>query len=77
MGIAKRGNQYVYGKRDLFSVVIAFRYLLQKEDFHTFKSMLGKTIDRFIASTTHVTYQELLREMGFPGNWKKISSYRL
>jgi abortive infection bacteriophage resistance protein len=77
LGIAKKGTQYIHGKRDLFSVVIAFRYLLQKKDFIDFKSVLGKTIDRFIAQTTHVTYNDLLLEMGFPANWKKISSYKI
>ena len=75
--IAKKGTQYVYGKRDLFSVVIAFRYLLRKEDFYSFKSMLGKILDHFAAGTTNVTHYELLHEMGFPANWKKISSYRI
>jgi len=75
--IARKGNQYVYGKKDLFSVVIAFRYLLQKDDFYTFKRVLVRTMDRFISKTTHVTYGELLHEMGFPVNWEKISSYKI
>lgn len=28
LGISKNGSKYIYGKNDLFSVVIAFRYLL-------------------------------------------------
>ena len=28
MSISLKGGQYVFGKRDLFAVVIAFRYLL-------------------------------------------------
>lgn len=75
--IAKRGHQYIYGKRDLFSVVIAFRYLLPKEDFLMFKKILGKTMDRFIVQIKNISYCELRHEMGFPENWKKISSYRV
>jgi len=75
--IAKKGTQYVYGKRDLFGVVIAFRYLLQKDDFCVFKGALSKAIDRFIASTAHVSSGELLHEMGFPTNWKKVSSFKV
>ena len=75
--IAKKGSQYVYGKRGLFSVVIAFRYLLQKDDFRAFKDALGKIIDRFVVNTTHVSNNELLHEMGFPINWKKISSFKV
>lgn len=37
LSIPKRGTQYLYGKRDLFALVIAFRYLLPSEDFKKFK----------------------------------------
>jgi len=77
LGVSKKGNQYVYGKNDLFGLVIAFRYLLQKEEFILFKRSLAKEIERFIAKTTHITYNELLHEMGFPINWTKISAYKV
>ena len=35
LGISKNGSKYIYGKNDLFSVVITFRYLLPKTDFFT------------------------------------------
>jgi len=77
LGIAKRGRQYIYGKRDLFSVVIAFRYLLQKEEFILFKRTLSREINGFISKTNQITKQELLHEMGFPNNWTKITSYKI
>ncbi len=43
----KKGIQYVYGKRDLFGVVIAFRYLLPKESFLDFKSSLIKVLHTY------------------------------
>jgi len=77
MKIAKKGTQYVYGKKDLYSAVIAFRYLLQKEDFYKFKRLLSRTIDTFITQTSNVTMNELLHEMGFPESWKKVSSFKV
>jgi hypothetical protein len=50
---------------------------LQKEEFILFKRSLAKEIERFIAKTTHITYNELLHEMGFPINWTKISAYKV
>lgn len=73
--IPKKGNQYINGKGDLFSVVIALRYLLQAKHFKAFKKELNQSIDRFISQTTHVTMAELLCIMGFPENWKKVSAY--
>lgn len=37
--ILRKGNQYIYGEQDLFAVVIAFRYLLPKEDFLCLKEI--------------------------------------
>ena len=68
---------YQYGKNDLFAVVIAFRYLLPKQEFLEFKRVLTAQLDNFLKSTTHISEEELLRAMGFPANWKKISLYRL
>lgn len=33
LNIPEKGSKYKYGKNDLFSVVIAFRYLLPQNDF--------------------------------------------
>jgi len=75
--IAKKGNQFLLGKRDLFCVVISLRYLLREKDFKQFKGKLGRIINQYLANTTHVIESDLLDKMGFPSNWKKISSYRL
>ena len=77
MGIAKNGRQYIYGKKDLFGVVIAFRYLLQRGEFIEFKRTLSRTINQFLSKTSNVSPEELLHEMGFPANWKKIASFKI
>lgn len=75
--IPKQGSQYIYGKQDLFAVVIAFRYLLSKEDFCIFKRNLTLEIGRVNKKLIHITETELLRHMGFPTNWKNISHCRI
>lgn len=74
--IPKRGAQFIYGKKDLFGVVIACRYLLSKPDFGRFKKELDKAITSYLNSTSFLNESEILSEMGFPQNWKKISKYR-
>lgn len=76
LGIPKNGSQYTYGKRDLFALVISFRYLLPDEDFKKFKASLSRILKHYIDSTTAMTEIDLYKYMGFPANWKKISSYR-
>lgn len=75
--IPKRGNQYIYGKQDLFAIVIAFRYLLPKEDFINFKKKLVREIEKLNKELLHITESELLEQMGFPANWENITRYRL
>ena len=77
MSIPKQGIQYLYGKNDLFSVVIAFRYLLPQEDFAVFKRKITREITNVTGKLLHITEDELLERMGFPQNWKNISRYRL
>lgn len=77
LGIPKQGNQYIYGKQDLFAVVIAFRYLLPKEDFTNFKRKLIREIGKLNKRLVHITEKELLEQMGFPEKWRNIARYRL
>jgi abortive infection bacteriophage resistance protein len=77
MEIPLNGEQYIYGKKDLFAVVIAFRYLLPAKDFLSFKRKLSQYIDRVAHSVIHISETELLHQMGFPQNWKNITRYRL
>lgn len=75
--ISQRGTQYICGKRDLFAVVIAFRYLIPTQAFITFKEALAKEIDLFCAKCSALSQDELLAKMNFPSNWKNITCDRL
>ena len=77
MKIPKLGNQYLYGKHDLFAVVISFRYLLNKDDFMIFKRKLSYLIKSFARKTNSSKKNKLLHSMGFPENWMNISRYKI
>lgn len=77
MKIPQRGKQYIYGKHDLFAVVIAFRYLLNKEEFRAFKKDFSQLINRFGKCTDPRTKNKLLETMGLPLNWSSISRYKI
>lgn len=77
LNIPQTGTQYIYGKRDLFSLVIAFRYLLPKEDFFLFKKDLVRIIKQYLKGSNRLTELELLKYMGFPQNWKDITRYKI
>ncbi|MCC8067812.1 MAG: Abi family protein [Clostridiales bacterium] len=77
LGISRKGNQYVLGKSDLFSVVIAFRYLLPRSEFIDFKKQLVKLMNSVLVHSHTLTEPMLLNAMGFPQNWRNITRYKL
>lgn len=76
LSIPKNGQEYIYGKRDYFSVVLAFRYLLPHEDFLAFKRQLSKLLDHAAEQNSKIPMTNLFHMMGMPTNWKKITAYQ-
>lgn len=76
LDILKNGSKFIYGKNDLFSVVIAFRYLLPKSDFQQFKVQMVRLLTRHEKRSSCLTINHLLEYMGFPQNWKDITKFR-
>lgn len=73
--IPQNGEQFIYGKKDIFSSVIALRYLLPKESFNQFESELSRCIDTYLEKATRITQEQLYSYMGFPLNWQDIRQY--
>lgn len=76
LDIPRKGTQYLYGKRDLFAIVIALKYLLPAKDFIKFKNSLSNIIKHYTSCSFAIDENSLYTLMGFPKNWIKISSYR-
>ncbi|MCR4874664.1 MAG: Abi family protein [Clostridia bacterium] len=76
MNLAKKKEQYKQGKKDLFAVVIALRYLIEESDFKEFIKQLKELVDGVINNCSHISEEQLYKYMGFPNNWSKITSYK-
>ena len=73
LGISRlTSGDYAHGKRDLFAVVIALRYMLEDNHFKIFfnklKDILTNHPDNIIFPKT-----ELIKSMGFSTNWNDVS----
>jgi abortive infection bacteriophage resistance protein len=76
LSIPLKSSEYIYGKRDLFAIVIAFKYLMSKKDFRSFNNQLTRIIYNYTKITTAIQESELNRLMGFPPHWEKITRYK-
>lgn len=77
LNISMNGEQYVFGRRDLFATVISLRYLLNKPDFLEFKRQLKHEMTKVIKRSHSLTKEVLLSSMGFPTDWERISQLSL
>lgn len=67
----KKGN-YQYGTRDLFSVVIILKLLLEKEQFSNFYIEIINSIEILKKKLTTINIDKVMNKMGFPKNYKKL-----
>ena len=72
-----RGGMYTIGKKDYFGLVIAFRYLLRRDEFLKYKQSLKRLISQYCKKSKRLTMNDLLKQMGMPANWKTITRYKL
>ncbi len=74
LNIRKKNTQYAQGKEDLFAVIISLKYLLKKDQLNTLVFETEAIIKRLHNQTNQIQQPQLYRYMGFPENWKDISS---
>lgn len=72
VGVPRSGEQFLHGKRDLFSMMIALWYLLPENDFKKFKRHFTQILRHYLTYSKALSYQELLGMMGFPVKWQLI-----
>ncbi len=70
--IKSNNMNYQYATRDLFSIVISLKMLLEKSDFNCFYKKLLKDIKHLEKSISTIDFQNILDKMGFPPNYKKL-----
>ncbi len=73
LGIQKKGDTYVFGKNDLFSIVIALRCVLLPDLYSQLVVDIENEISVFNKKGNWLSSECLLHEMGFPQNWADIS----
>lgn len=67
----KNGN-YQYATRDLFSIIIILKLLLEKEQFSRFYNEIIKSIEELKKELHTISIDKVLYKMGFPSNYKKL-----
>ncbi len=72
LNIPLMNDEYIYGKNDLFSVVIILKYLLREEEFRHFAYEIDYEINILDGKVTSVSIDKIMDRIGFPANWRDI-----
>lgn len=73
MDIEKKDNEYIYGKNDLFALVIIMKIMLIPDEFKLLVDEIDYEINRLDAKIDVIPLELILHRIGFPNNWREIA----
>jgi abortive infection bacteriophage resistance protein len=65
-------GDYIYGKDDIFALVIILKQLLRDDDFHAMINEIAYEVDILSGKLNSIDVSKVLDAMGFPENYKEI-----
>ncbi|MFV0250284.1 MAG: Abi family protein [Bacilli bacterium] len=71
--IERDNEEYIYGKNDLFALIIIMKQMLTKNQFHDLVFQIGYEIDILDGKVDIVPLNSILNKIGFPDNWRGIA----
>ncbi len=72
LNIPVEKDEFIYGKNDLFAIVIIMKKMLTEEEFSEFIFEVGYEIDILDSVVDTVPLCSILNKIGFPDNWRDI-----
>lgn len=73
LGIERVDDTYIFGKNDLFAVLIILKQMLTEQQFVDLINEVGYEIDVLDGKVDTVPLNSILNRIGFPHNWRDIS----
>ena len=73
LDIPKVDDEYIYGKHDIFALIIILKKMLTFDDFKMMMNEIDYEIEWLSSKLKSIGVQKVLYRMGFPDNYKQIS----
>ena len=68
----KMDGEYIYGKNDLFALIIILKRILNADDFNLFIKEIDYELDILSGKLHSIDIDKVLDAMGFPINYREI-----
>jgi abortive infection bacteriophage resistance protein len=73
LNIPKEDGEYIYGKDDLFALVLILKMLLREEDFTLLINELSYELDILDGKLHSIGVDKIMDRMGFPINFREVA----
>ena len=74
MNIPKMDGEYIYGKNDIFAVIIIFKILLSKKNFRLMKKEIEYELELLDGRVDTIPINKVIDRMRFPKDYIEIIS---
>ena len=74
LGIDKMDDEYIYGKNDLFALIIILKQMFTQDEVKNLIIEIQNRLDNLEYNLHSIDISDVLDRMGFPENWKDIAS---
>ena len=72
LNIPKMDDEYIYGKNDIFAVLIMFKFLLREDDFRLMMKEIEYEIEKLDGIVNSIPIEKILDRMGIPNNYMDL-----
>lgn len=72
LNIPRFNGEYIYGKDDVFALIIILKRMLREDDFHLLIQEISYELDILAGKLHSIPIEKIMDTMGFPSNYKNI-----
>lgn len=73
LNIPIMNDEYIYGKNDIFAVIIMLKYMLDESNFTDLVNEIEYELSLLDGRVNVIPQSKILDRMGFPENWSEIA----
>lgn len=74
LGIDKMDGEYIYGKNDIFALIIMIKQMLKENEFKDMCLEIEHAINNLEYNLKTIPIGKVLDRMGFPENWTQLAN---
>jgi len=65
-------DEYIYGKNDVFALIIVMKQMLKNEEFKNMALEIKHALENLEINIKSIPMEKILDRMGFPTNWEEL-----